>query len=338
MILSAPLIVKDEAPRLGKCLRSLDGVADEIIVLDTGSTDGTMDVARQYTDLVFASERFTADIPPEQFHFGDARNEALAHCKGDWILSIDADEQLHQDGLRTFIESAKEPYLAIALRYLNRPGRTAWGPRVFPRIKETRWIYRCHEQPQPWSEEHMIRVPPRYGWIEAEQENRTIKERRNLLLLKQQMIEDGHLTAERAIVLADTYRRLGVSHFPEAIGYYTLWVALLHPRVTLMHAYIYAMLADSYSRIGFGAEALETALRLVRIFPAYEHGWLILAETYRRLNEFELAVAYYRKALSIKEPMPVHPNIDEPIKRDVVQQRIDQCETHMPLQPIREVE
>lgn len=82
--ISAVLIVRNEAARLAECLRALQGVADEIIVADTGSTDNTLEVARGFTPHCH-------QITWED-DFASARNQAIAHATGPWILSIDADE------------------------------------------------------------------------------------------------------------------------------------------------------------------------------------------------------------------------------------------------------
>ena len=82
--ISAVLIVKNEAPRLALCLEALRNVVDEIIVADTGSSDDTLAIARQFTPHCH-------EIPWEN-DFAAARNRAVAFAKGPWILSIDADE------------------------------------------------------------------------------------------------------------------------------------------------------------------------------------------------------------------------------------------------------
>ena len=85
-LVSACLIVKNEARHLARCLDSLQGVADEIILVDTGSKDDTVAIARRYTDKVYA------------YHWHDdfaaARNYGLQFATGDWILILDADETL----------------------------------------------------------------------------------------------------------------------------------------------------------------------------------------------------------------------------------------------------
>ena len=86
MSLSLAMIVKDEEAFLGHCLESVRGLVDEMVIVDTGSTDRTVAIAREAGARVFHA--------PWRDDFAAARNEALGHCRGDWILVLDADEAL----------------------------------------------------------------------------------------------------------------------------------------------------------------------------------------------------------------------------------------------------
>lgn len=81
--LSCFLIVCNEADRLDACLRPLAGWVDQLVILDSGSTDATVEIAKRYTDEVHQT-----DWPG----FGAQRNRALEKCRHDWVLNIDADE------------------------------------------------------------------------------------------------------------------------------------------------------------------------------------------------------------------------------------------------------
>ena len=94
--LSVVIIVKNEAARLGATLESVR-FADEIIVLDSGSTDGTVEVARRHTAKVFVDADWQG--------FGVQKNRALDHAGCDWVLSLDADERVSED-LRLAIQAA----------------------------------------------------------------------------------------------------------------------------------------------------------------------------------------------------------------------------------------
>lgn len=82
---SVVIITKNEAVNIGDCLDSVKW-AEEIIVLDSGSSDGTLDICRQYTNRVYSSE----DWPG----FGVQKNRALAWATGEWVLALDADERV----------------------------------------------------------------------------------------------------------------------------------------------------------------------------------------------------------------------------------------------------
>jgi len=94
-MLSIVIVAKNEADKIRECLESVQW-ADEIVVLDSGSTDGTVKICREYTDKVFET-----DWPG----YGPQKNRALEKATGDWILSIDADERVPPE-LRSEIEQA----------------------------------------------------------------------------------------------------------------------------------------------------------------------------------------------------------------------------------------
>jgi len=84
--ISLAMIVRNEARHLPGCLESVRGIVHEIVVVDTGSTDGTPETAAKLGARVFS-------IPWNE-DFAAARNESLRHCRAEWILVLDADERL----------------------------------------------------------------------------------------------------------------------------------------------------------------------------------------------------------------------------------------------------
>ncbi|MGV3523715.1 MAG: glycosyltransferase [Candidatus Sericytochromatia bacterium] len=90
--LSVCLIVRDEMRCLERCLSSIQHVAHEVIVVDTGSSDGSAELAAAWGAQVF-SHPWTGD-------FSTARNQALAAASGDWVLMIDADEILSAESIQ----------------------------------------------------------------------------------------------------------------------------------------------------------------------------------------------------------------------------------------------
>jgi len=144
--ISAVLIAKDEEALIRRCIRSLAGV-DEVVVLDTGSTDRTVDIAREAGANVFSID------PIVPFHFAEARNRATAHATHPWVLSIDADEVLRAGSLRKLrkaIADADEKTTAFSTLFVNRPeggdhSIAIHKIKVFRKDAWT-WKYRVHEQ------------------------------------------------------------------------------------------------------------------------------------------------------------------------------------------------
>jgi len=88
--LSAALIVRDEEAHLGPCLETVSPLVDEVVVVDTGSTDRSVEIAVRHGARVF-EESWRDD-------FAQARNAALERASGDWILYVDADERAFANG------------------------------------------------------------------------------------------------------------------------------------------------------------------------------------------------------------------------------------------------
>jgi glycosyltransferase involved in cell wall biosynthesis len=132
VLLTAALIVRDEQDVLGGCLASLDGVVDEVVVVDTGSTDDSAAIARSAGAHVH-HHPWTGD-------FSRARNYALERANGNWILYIDADERL-RPVTRATVEDLLVNADQIAFRVLLHPFRHATPYREYrlwqndPRIR-----------------------------------------------------------------------------------------------------------------------------------------------------------------------------------------------------------
>ncbi len=136
--LSVFVMTFNEKDKIKDCLESVKW-ADEIVVMDSFSTDGTVEICRQYTDKI---------VQKEFVGFGRLRNIALDNCSNDWILSVDADERV-TDELR------KE----VAGLMAKGPGADAY---LVPRKSHFlgRWIRHCgwypdYRQPQFFNKRKM---------------------------------------------------------------------------------------------------------------------------------------------------------------------------------------
>ena len=147
--ISACLIVKNEEAVLEKCLASLQGIVDEIVVVDTGSTDRTMEIARRFG----AIEGYFEWIKD----FSAARNHALSLATGEWALWIDADEQLDPTCLDEFEKAVCRPHIGgfsiEIVNYLDEGGTVTefvHSPtRLFRRLPGVEFSEPIHEQITP---------------------------------------------------------------------------------------------------------------------------------------------------------------------------------------------
>jgi tetratricopeptide (TPR) repeat protein len=187
LLITAALIVRDEERHLDACLSSLDGVVDEVVVVDTGSVDATPDIARARGARVYEE--------PWADDFSRARNAALDRGTGRWILYIDADERL-----RPVPREAIERLLAdpdtVAYRMLLHPFRGSTPYREYrlwrndPRIRFQGVI---HEKVMPAIEAVAASEGRRVADCELALDHvgydgdQARKHRRNLPLLRRQL-------------------------------------------------------------------------------------------------------------------------------------------------------
>jgi glycosyltransferase involved in cell wall biosynthesis/predicted Zn-dependent protease len=144
------VIVKNEEGNLPGCLGSAADLVDEVIVVDTGSTDRTKEIATRYGAKVF-------DFPWCD-SFAAARNETLRHATGDWVFWLDADDRLDEDNrakLRSVFAGLGNENAAYAMKCLCLPDALTGTSTVVDHIRmfrnrpDVRWSYRVHEQILP---------------------------------------------------------------------------------------------------------------------------------------------------------------------------------------------
>lgn len=141
------MIVKDEEKVLRRCLSCLADLVDEIIIVDTGSTDQTKKIAVEYTDKVYDFQWID--------DFSAARNFAFSKASGDYIYSADADEVLDEENRERFrvLKENMLPEIEIVQMYYTNQlkFRTVYNydkeyrPKLFKRVRSFTWIDPVHE-------------------------------------------------------------------------------------------------------------------------------------------------------------------------------------------------
>ena len=139
-MLSLSMIVRNEAERLERCLASVAGFVDEMVLLDTGSSDATIAIAESCGAVVHQL--------PWPGDFAPARNEALGHVHGDWVLVLDADEWLLPEARQPLQALMAEPDLLL-INLLRQELGAAQSPysnvsRLFRRHPAIHWSRPYH--------------------------------------------------------------------------------------------------------------------------------------------------------------------------------------------------
>lgn len=144
--ISLCMIVKDEEDNLSRCLDSVKNIADEIIIIDTGSSDNTKEIASKYTENVFDFQWID--------DFAAARNTAFSKATMDYILWLDADDVIEEEDYKKFMELKATIDLSVDSVTMNynlafdEYGNVSFSSRrnrLVKRERKFRWIGAVHE-------------------------------------------------------------------------------------------------------------------------------------------------------------------------------------------------
>lgn len=162
MTVSAIVITKNEESTIERCLKSLS-FTNEIIVVDAESTDATVAKARQFTNKVF--------IRPWP-GYGEQKNFGASQATGDWLLFIDADEEITPalaSTIQTTLQSSTQDFywLRIVTVFLGKPLPHLFGhnPRLFRRTKGKWSGQRVHEQVEHVDEQVTITLGDEHSGV-----------------------------------------------------------------------------------------------------------------------------------------------------------------------------
>jgi glycosyltransferase involved in cell wall biosynthesis len=136
------MLTKDEEKFLEKALNSVKDIVDELIIVDTGSKDKTVEIAKKFTDKIFFKD-FNDD-------FSELRNFSIEKATKDWILILDADEKISKKDLKKIKELIENNeylgYAFIQRTYFNKPLTKQWNYSENDDYEESKpylgWIYR----------------------------------------------------------------------------------------------------------------------------------------------------------------------------------------------------
>lgn len=301
--ISACMIVRDEEANLERCLKSVRSVADEIVVVDTGSRDGTVEIARRYGAKVSHFE-WCDD-------FAAARNAALENATGDWILQIDADEELTPEAaskMRKVVSGAKSRcwgfHVPERVHYMREgiPAfNLAYRLLLFRNHPKLRYCYRIHENilytgegPKPEFLFTDDLVVEHHGYMLGEEQLKEKQERNRRLLL--QVVKDEPDDPFHQFNLGKHY--YGTGKPAEAVEPLQRAVTQCRDATTSYLVDAYAMLAVALSQTGRGDEVPAVIAEAEGRLPVLTADFLCSAgSAYQASGQLEQALAYFQRAI-----------------------------------------
>ena len=295
------MIVRNEEKFLDGCLESVRGIADEIVIVDTGSTDATLDIARRHGARVFSFD-WCDD-------FSAARNESLRHADGRWILYLDADERIVPGQERAINELLSDLGAGGFILWVegdhHLPGHTVRHrngyPRLFRNDPAIRFEGRVHEQISPSIERRGL--PIRVSGVIIEHlgygqsyEIVTAKAERNLAMLRRQAEANPR----------DGYTLFQIGNSLDVLERYdearpVIEQALTLPLSESVRAAAETILAGIAIRQHRPADAAEAARRSIALSPNQQIARWFLGVGLMEAGAFDEAIATFEEILRLSK-------------------------------------
>ncbi|GAB1430470.1 hypothetical protein MASR2M18_13030 [Ignavibacteria bacterium] len=325
-LLSLCMIVKNEGKFLRECLESVAGIADEIIVVDTGSSDGTKEIARsagaKVVDFAWIND------------FAAARNESLRHAHGRWILYLDADERLHEDAklhLRNLLVTLPDEIGALICTIIS-PHRQADDsseehrggyPRIFRRLPGIAFHGRVHEQITPallgsGKQIALSDVVILHLGYNQSREILEQKTKRNYELLLRHVREEPE-NAYAWFQLGQTLSRMGLTKQAEDALRFAIELGSLTPTISAVATAALAQIAGNSRRF---AEALQWAEQSLQFAPEQLYARHLRAYSLHHLGRNKEAEREFLELLERRKNYnsKIHSGFDVFIPEDAVLQ------------------
>ncbi|MSS72187.1 MAG: glycosyltransferase [Candidatus Latescibacteria bacterium] len=311
--LSLAMIVRNEEARLGRCLESVQGLVDEIVVVDTGSTDRTVEVARGYGAKIHFFE-WCED-------FSAARNEAIRHATGDWIMWLDADDLFPEENfpkVRKALEMGRGHAFYFRLQDEGYDATTCLQLRLFPNLPGVKFEMPVHEQVALSLNRLGVRILPtdivvrHTGYtteevVKAKQRRyfnimqRWLEQHPDDYIVRHHEAQTHYIWGEMDEAIAD-YRR--ILEEGRAASDRNLII------VTTAHLY----LGRSLMRKGEHEQALGPLHEALKMDDRYAVTHLTLGECYLRLNRLDESIRHLELAQQHEDQVTFAPNDPRKVK------------------------
>lgn len=306
--ISACLMVKNEEELLPGCLDSIRDWVDEIIVLDTGSTDRTVAIAEEYGARIFHQ--------PWENNFSKHRNYSIDQATGDWIFIIDADERIVGEDVPQILGAVNDgKFRMLSINVLNVYGkhqdRTTFvnSVRFFRRDMELRYDGVVHNALILPEDEPALRTRIRLTHLGYDLSAERMKEKFELTqdLLKQQLEADPDNTFalfNYAELLRGVNPVISREHADEIIQTAGRVIELTQPddrQKRHLHLMCLCQLAAVYIHQKQFDKALEYCERALAARPDYFDALIFAGFSYHGLQEYDRAIERFERYLTVQE-------------------------------------
>ena len=310
--LSLCMIVKNEEDYLEQCLNSVKDIVDEIIIVDTGSTDSTLEIAEKFGAKIYHFE-WVDD-------FSKARNFSIEKATGEWLLLLDADEALEpkdQGKLIELINTATQDGCNFKIyNYVGEQVSNQMTIHYAFRLLRNNHKYAfkgaIHEQIMSLNNENVASkfisidiVIYHYGYLDKIVKKKNKRLRNIPIILKQ--VEENPQDAYHLFNLGNEY--LALEDFKKAIEIYKKALTfVVHQKTFTPH--LYYRLIRALFAIQDYREALEVAQQALDIYPNYTNIYFLKAMIHEKLGQYTLAILNFNICLESRET-PYYLNIIE---------------------------
>ncbi|MCX7817051.1 MAG: glycosyltransferase [Syntrophales bacterium] len=293
--ISLCMIVKNEEASIERCLESIHRFVDEIIIVDTGSTDKTCSIAEKYGAKIY--------YHPWENDFSKHRNQAISYATGNWILQVDADEELFdQDGhkLKATVNTGKADYYYCIFYDVdhNNSIKSIYNMvRLFRKGLGMRYVGKIHEQIEKRGKGAFSDIRfKHYGYYMDEQKIQIkLQQRRDML---SDAISEKPDDPYNYFQLAATYDFIGNLANTLMFGEIALELANKKNLCADYVLNIYYLLARCYLQLNDHGKSEHICLKALSIFPKSFDINYLLASIYFQERKWELCEKYGRQALA----------------------------------------
>lgn len=304
--ISLCMIVKDEESVIGRCLESVRDIADEIIIVDTGSTDRTKEIVSQYTDKIFDFE-WVDD-------FSKARNFSFAKATKDYILWLDADDVILEEDYQKFMKLKKNLDTSIdiyMMKYyytLDREGNPTLvqnRERLLKREKNYQWVSPVHEVIIPEGKVENVDIAITHKKEEIKDLNRNL----NIL---EKMIKNGQELDDRQ-EYSYPKELFCLQRYEEAKNTYKEFIAKYEKEYKDKKWLLYPAileLSDCYKYLGDSEQCLKCLFTILKYEIPGPECCCKIGDAFIQKKEYETAKFWFEIALQNNEKLKEDVNID----------------------------